>query len=156
MSVGRPSKYKPEYCEQLVEFFDRQPYEFVLSDESDETSKKIKQICDLPTLAAFAKTVGVHRDTIHQWSKDHSDFSDAIKKAKELQEDILITNGLHGNYNTAFAIFTAKNVIGWRDKQELEHTGKDGGAIELESADDMDIARRVAFLLTSGAEYATH
>ncbi len=154
--MGRPTKYKEEYCEHFIEFFDREPYEVVLADEDDETSKKIKQVCDLPTLASFARLIGVHRDTIHQWTADYPVFSDAIKKAKELQEHILVTNGLHGNYNTAFAIFTAKNVIGWRDRQELEHTGKDGAPIEIDSVSDVEMARRLAFILTAGADSATH
>ena len=30
---------------------------------------------------------------------------------------------MNGGYNTAFAIFTAKNIIGWSDKQEIDHKG---------------------------------
>jgi hypothetical protein len=32
-------------------------------------------------------------------------------------------------YNSTFAIFTAKNVLGWRDKVEQEITGKDGSPL---------------------------
>ena len=34
-----------------------------------------------------------------------------------------------GAYNSTFAIFTAKNVLGWRDKVEQEITGKDGAPL---------------------------
>ena len=32
-------------------------------------------------------------------------------------------------FNAPFSIFTAKNVLGWRDKTEQEITGKDGEPI---------------------------
>lgn len=36
----------------------------------------------------------------------------------------------------------------------IEHTGKDGGAIETRDVSETEVARRLAFLLTSGAESA--
>ena len=35
-----------------------------------------------PTLAEFAVNIGVHRDTLHQWAKRLSGFSDAYQRAK--------------------------------------------------------------------------
>lgn len=125
--MARPSKYKPEYCKEIIKFFDKEPHfeTPVITTYKDGTTKEeIKFIpCDLPTLASFASKIKVHRDTIHEWSKKHPKFSDSIKRAKELQEKILVTNGLKGLYSTAFAIFTAKNIIGWRDKKDHEIHG---------------------------------
>lgn len=39
---------------------------------------------------------------------------------------------------------------------KVEHTGKDDGPIELESVNDMELARKVAYVLMNGAEHATH
>jgi hypothetical protein len=46
-----------------------------------------------------------------------------------MQEQNLVKGALTGVYNSTFAIFTAKNVLGWRDKVEQEITGKDGSPL---------------------------
>ena len=38
---------------------------------------------------------------------------------------------MNGAYIPSFAIFTAKNVLGWRDKTEQEVTGKDGAPFSV-------------------------
>ena len=37
---------------------------------------------------------------------------------KQLQEKILETNAMMGNYNAQFAQFYAKNCLGYKDRQE--------------------------------------
>jgi hypothetical protein len=124
--VGRPTKYDKKYCEDVMKFFNIEPHfetPVTITYKDGTTKEEIKLIpSDLPTLASFASNIGIHRDTLNQWTKDHKEFSDAIKRAKEHQERILVTNGLLGLYQGAFAIFTAKNVIGWRDKTETDIT----------------------------------
>lgn len=121
--IGRPSKYDPKYCEEIIEYFDIEPHfeTPVTTTYKDGTTKEeIKLIpSDLPTLAGFAVKIGVDRDTLKEWAKQHDEFSAAVKRAKECQENILVTNGIQGIYAQPFAIFTAKNVIGWKDKTEL-------------------------------------
>jgi len=36
----------------------------------------------------------------------------------------LVTNGLKNLYSSAFAIFTAKNILSWRDKTETDITSQ--------------------------------
>lgn len=115
---GRPSKYEDWVTDALLDYFS-------------------KGVGDFPTLAGFAGKLGVSRDTLHEWANGknadgtlkHSEFSDAYKRAKELQEQNLVTGALSGVYNATFAIFTAKNILGWRDKIEQEVTGKDGSPL---------------------------
>ena len=57
--AGQPTKYKPEYCEELINHM-----KLGLSFES------------------FAGKIGVCRDTLYAWRDAHSEFSDAIKKGK--------------------------------------------------------------------------
>lgn len=133
--IGRPSLYKPEYCQAIVDYFDKDPYQKVNvvtghSDGKPITKTELKAN-DLPFLAGFAKSIGVNRDTVNEWAKHHPDFSVALKKAKELQEQMLATNGLHGLYNPTFAIFTAKNVAGWRDKVETGFTDNEGKDLDI-------------------------
>lgn len=121
MTAGRPSSYKTEYADELKAYFDVPAQ--VVEGEGDD--KKIKP-SSLPTLAGFACKIGVHRETLLNWAEVHREFFDALKMAKEHQERILVENGLMGYYDKTFAIFTAKNLINWRDKQEVEHSGKIG------------------------------
>lgn len=125
---GRPTLYKPEYCKKIIEYFDIEPYRereiLVTNSKTGYEKTEYEEVAnDLPTLSGFAHSINVNQDTLHEWCKKHQEFSEAFKRAKEMQEEILMTNGLRDNYNPAFAIFTAKNVCGWRDKQELEHSG---------------------------------
>lgn len=116
MGAGQPTKYKPEYAGMLVEYFN------VEANKVDaEGNLKANP---LPTLAGFACKIGVHRETLLNWAEVHREFFDALKMAKDHQERILVENGLMGGYDKTFAIFTAKNLIDWRDKQEVEHKGK--------------------------------
>jgi hypothetical protein len=133
--MGRPTKYKDEYCEKLIEYFDIEPYvkeKVLYYYKNGDSKEQIQEVPnDLPLLSKFAASINVSRDTLHEWAHGidrdgnlkHPEFSDAYKKAKELQRAVLITNGLRGNYQTAFAIFTAKNLTDMRDKQEIEHSG---------------------------------
>jgi hypothetical protein len=122
------TSYKPEYCEKMIKYFNIEPYKkekLKKTNKDGSIEEKLVEIAnDLPLLSGFATYIGVHRDTLHYWSTKFTDFSDAYKKAKEIQRKILITNGLRGNYQTAFAIFTAKNLTDMRDKQEIEHSGE--------------------------------
>lgn len=124
---GCPSKYTPDYCKRIVEFFDIEPYREVEvtithKDGSEYTKTELKAN-DLRFLSAFARSIGVSQDSLHEWAKKYPEFCVALKKAKDLQAEHLITNGLHNTFAQPFAIFTAKNILGWRDKQDLELSG---------------------------------
>jgi len=131
LPAGRPTVYKEEYCEKIIEFFDIEPFTtHILPDKNG--GKKIEIIaCKFPTLTRFACNIGVTRETLHDWATaklangnlKHPRFSYAYKKAKDFQESILIEGSMAGAFNPSFAIFTAKNVLGWRDRQEVENTG---------------------------------
>ena len=73
---------------------------------------------ELPTFAAFARSLGVTQSTLMAWEEKHADFAEAAKKARDLQGDILIQNSLRGNYSASFAVFTAKNILGWSDGKD--------------------------------------
>lgn len=129
MQIGRPTKYKIEYNEQA--------YKLCLLGHTDEE------------LAEFFE---VHVSTIHQWKLDYPDFSDSIKKGKEIADaevskslyhralgyshpdvDIKAVNGeivetpvmKHYPPDATSAIFWLKNrqPKKWRDKQIMEHEG---------------------------------
>jgi hypothetical protein len=110
MPAGRPSKYSESYLNECIEFMG-QGF----------------------SLTAFAGEIGVSRDTIYEWEKTIPEFSDAVKKARAkrvgaLERQMLISE--NGPSVTA-RIFALKNACPdeWREKQAVELTGADGGAI---------------------------
>lgn len=127
--IGRPTKYKPEYAEELIKFFSVEPYrEEKLMDKNG--GERIQMVPNkFPTLARFACNIGVCKDTLYEWATAknengdllHPEFSVAYKRSKSYQEYILAEGGMNGAFQANFAIFTAKNVIGWRDKMETEN-----------------------------------
>ena len=132
---GRPSLFKEEYTQELIDFFSVSAYtEYPLLDDKGQVIGMKNVPNKFPTLARFAVNIGVCRDTLYEWStaKDenenlkHPDFSYAYKKAKDYQEALIAEGTLAGAFNPTFAIFTAKNVLGWKDKTEQEITGADG------------------------------
>lgn len=120
---GRPTNYDPKYCEQIIEYFSVPPYverEKTIVSQGEKFEVPVIEANDMPTFAGFACSIGVHRETLINWCKVHPEFFDAYKKAKEFQEHFIIVNGNKGLINTAFGIFTAKNVLGWKDRQPEE------------------------------------
>ena len=123
--VGRPSKYKPEYCEQIIQYFSVQPQqvdykETYFADGTLKSKEPITMAQQLPTFQKFADIIGVHIDTLLEWNKEHEEFSLAYARAKQLQESIWLINGMSGLYNSQFAQFFGKNCLGYKDKTEQE------------------------------------
>lgn len=105
--AGRPSKYDPEYCEQIVEF-----------------------MSNGYSVMAFAGSIRVSRSTVYKWAEGNPSFSDALKAAQaaaaQWWEDRLRQVAATGEGNAAAAIFALKNRASdeWREKQEVEHRGQ--------------------------------
>jgi transposase-like protein len=132
MAGGRPSKYSEAYCNEVIECLGQGH-----------------------SVTAFAGQIGVARSTVFKWAEEHKEFSDALKvgqaKAVSFWEVILADVARNGKGNATAVIFALKNRAAddWADKVVTEHTGKDGGAIALETKDmtDQEVGRRLAFLL---------
>jgi len=121
---GRPTIYKKEYVGELLKYFNVDPSFEVPVDFYDKQGNIKKSTVtfvanDLPTLAGFASKIGVHRETLNNWGEEHEEFFDAIKRAKDFQENILVSNALGSRYNPAFSIFFAKNNLGWKDRSDI-------------------------------------
>jgi hypothetical protein len=123
---GRPTEYKPEFADELIEYFSVKPYEYknlprIVNGEI--MLVPIETAADTPTMAGFAVKLGVCRDTIHEWTKKHPEFSDAYKMAKEYQENFWTINGHKGLINSKFAELTSVNILNWR-KQHSDDADK--------------------------------
>ena len=98
---GRPSLYRPEYCQRLIAWGKQG-----LSFES------------------FASDVDVCVDTLYEWDQRHPEFSDAKKRASAYSRAWWERMGQSGMLATGFSsavwIFNMKNRFGWRDKSPEE------------------------------------
>jgi len=100
---GPPTKYKPEYCQALL----------------DHMGEGL-------SYGSFAGVLKVHRDTLYEWEKKHSEW----KHAKEVGESMSLlqwertgikgVRGLIQGFSVAGWIYNMKNRFGWRDKQKDE------------------------------------
>lgn len=102
-TVGRPSKYRPEFCEGIV--------------------AHMSQGLSFETYGAI---IGVNQDTLHEWCKVHPEFSEA-KKAGSLKSQLryeqmgmAIMAGKIPGANVTAWIFNMKNRFHWRDQAPLE------------------------------------
>lgn len=125
---GRPPKYKKEYCDEIIAYFRKPPYETTLKEEyfydgSLKSRIPVTTATEFPTFQGFADKIEVHIDTLNEWCKKYKEFSEAYKRAKQLQEKIWLVNSMQNLYNPAFAQFFGKNCLGYKDKQEIEHSG---------------------------------
>jgi hypothetical protein len=124
---GRPTDYKPEYCDSLIKWFEVEPnreIEIPHMKDGEVIWNDIKVMANrLPKFHEFAKSIGVSHQTLLNWCEMNIEFFEAYTCAKELQKYFLIENGLNGCYNAAFGIFVAKNITDMKDKAEIEHSG---------------------------------
>jgi hypothetical protein len=121
--VGRPTEYRPEFAEMMIEYFKKPAWDVVAD------GKIIKGY--FPTMAGFAAHIGTTRMTLWSWaaavSQDgtpkYPEFLYTYERAKDYQEDYFIKGYLAGKYrNPAIGAMIAKNLFNWRDKQKLEQT----------------------------------
>lgn len=119
--VGRPSRYKPEFCDVAIE---------------------VGRHGGGPN--DIACEIGVLRENLYDWAKVHPEFSTALKLAKQLEQKWWENKGVEGMGAERF------NAVVWRtsmqarfrddytEKKITEVTGKDGGAIQTESRATID------------------
>lgn len=109
MAAGRPSDYKPEYCNAVIE-----------------------HMKEGASLTSFAASINCARSTINVWMEANPEFSEAVKAGKAKcaawWESIGRKNAVEGGGNATLVIFGLKNMAGddWREKQEIDHTSSDG------------------------------
>lgn len=132
--TGRPTKYKKEYCERLIEHMEN-GYSF----------------------ESFAGLVNVCKETIYTWTREHSEFLDAKNRAFEKSRLFWEKQNIEGLYkqtefdndgnkiseksiNSTVLIFNMKNRFPeeWRDKQTVEHEGNPDKPIAVKNIDISD------------------
>ena len=102
MPAGRPTKYKPEMCDRLVQLM------------GDGLSK-----------TAACAELGIRTETLYQWAKEKPEFSDAVKKAEEVcahwweDKGRDAMQGRIEGFNATTFVWMTKNILNWRDKQDV-------------------------------------
>lgn len=134
--MPRPTKYKEEYCQKIYDFFNI-PHtiekEVKFYDKEGNERKKIEEAANiLPTFEKFAVSIGVCVDTLNEWCKVHEEFSEAYKKCKNLQKDMLIDLAMRGFYNPTYSIFVAKNITDMSDRHVVDTNIKSYSLFERE------------------------
>jgi hypothetical protein len=106
--TGRPTKYKEEYCSQLIEHMSKGH-----------------------SFESFAGVISINRDTLYEWVSVHTPFSDAkkigVSKALLALEHIGLDGmtGMIKGFNPAAWIFTCKNRHSdmFKDNIEIGNAG---------------------------------
>jgi Helix-turn-helix domain of resolvase len=108
MPAGRPTKYKPEFCDRVIEL------------ARDGASK-----------AEIALDMNIAYSTFDVWQNDIPEFSEAVKAAERISQGwwekkgrISTFGGVDG-FNATSYIFNMKNRFkqDWREKVEQEVSG---------------------------------
>lgn len=105
--MARPTDYKPEYCDKVIEL-------------GREGASK----------AEMAHALGASRQTLDNWAAAHPEFLDAVKEATELSQGWWesqgrkATFGAMPGFNATSYIFNMKNRFpgDWKDKTEQDVT----------------------------------
>lgn len=103
------------------------------------------------SLVAAAAELGFHRQRVYEWVDKHPEFADTVKLAKAKRQLFLERRLLaeEAGPKVTATIFALKNAApdDWREKQEHEVFGKDGGPIQTaDVTDDMRAKALAAFI----------
>jgi hypothetical protein len=160
--VGRPTKFKPEFVEQA--------FNLTLLGLTDPEMASVFGV-SVDTLHEWRKVYPEFSESCKA-GKEDADAKVArslYRKAKGAEivaikmgpdgqpmyaEDgkpVLIGVQMPGDTRAQEFWLRNRRKLNWRDKQEIEHTGKDGEPL-VPQANENEIARRVAFLLTNGVK----
>jgi len=121
-TFGRPTQYKPEYCQLILDYFDIKP-------STDGIP------CDIPFMTRFVrKELKVDYSTFLDWVEKHPDFAQSVNTCEKIVKEILITNSLNGLYQTKDFKFIAMNLTDMTDKSEVKHSGEMSIGSSLEEA----------------------
>ena len=108
---GRPTDYRPEFCEIVIE--------------------KMKVGAAIKELPFY---LDVCLDTINEWRKVHPQFSAAIKTGQSYSEAVWMIQGRENipnkEFNSTLWYMNMKNRFGWKDNKETTHGISDGSLMQ--------------------------
>ncbi len=128
-NAGRDPDYKPEYCQDLINFFDVEPFRPVpetwYNPDGSVKRETMKMVPNPPAhLSQWARKTGISSATVYNWARAYPEFLEALSHARAIRKAQVIDNSLTGLYNPIFAKLAAANWFDWHDKQETHHSGE--------------------------------
>lgn len=123
LGPGRPTNYRPEYCQSIVEYFASADSWEINYDLKN--SGKVLPKSKLPTLERWAYLMGVGVTTVRQsWPAKHPEFAQALETAQSLQKAFLLELGAAGVANHVTALML-RTHHGMKDEKESDEDRKD-------------------------------
>ena len=149
---GRPTSYRPEFAQQIVAFFDKQPFEDIPVPQPSGLVKLQRMAVDLPMLATFARSIGVALSTVNRWATaingdgapTYPDFAAAYARARELHEAFIVRASAQGAYEPRTCMFLLKNLHGWQDQPapKEEHAAVSKEELDRRFGERIEAARQ--------------
>lgn len=103
----------------------------ITKGEGENRTTETRRVQERPyTIMGLALALNMCRETLCDYAKQ-GQFSDIVKRAKQTVE-LAVEEQLIAGKNATGPIFWLKNHAGYRDKQELEHSGPEGKNLTLE------------------------
>ena len=151
---GRPTLYKPQLCQDLIDYFSIPPYtEKEIPHHDPKTGNVVwtdyKRLPNnIPTLTAFCAKYQLGWTTVHEWINPEEptyrpDFANAYTHARAMRADFLVNGGWNNVCQANTFKFIAVNLTDMRDKQEVEHTAKDSIASLIQAASQEARRKRI-------------
>ena len=109
-NAGRPTKYEGQATIKKL--------------EAITESLSLKDFLTACSIDHIATAMGVCRDTIYEWQKQHPEFSDTVKRWEAKRGKLFYTFAFGKQMSPAVWIFLAKNWLGLTDRQEHFLQGK--------------------------------
>lgn len=109
--VGRPTKYRKEFCQKLIDHM-KQGYSF-------------------ETFGAYVPGYA-SKETLYAWIRANRSFLDAKKAGESLSRawwEKMAAAGMAGKiagFNSTVWVFSMKNRFGWRDRVQSVDADEDG------------------------------
>lgn len=121
LPLGRPSLYKPEYCERVVEL--------------GKLGYSPMQI---------AADLDIDRSTLYDWSDKYPEFSTSLKRAKVYEQAWWEKTGMEGLVSGKFNAMVWSKSVAARFREDYterkEVSGIDGGPIKTENTNKLDVS----------------
>ena len=111
---GRLTKFHNGLIKDILHFFNIDAYE----EKRGEYDQRIRCANDYPTVEAWCYKNGITDQTYQNWRKTNPRFREASDLVRLNQKSVLITNSLHGKYNTHFAAMIGRIQFAWDTKEE--------------------------------------
>ena len=102
--VGRPTKYKPQMCETVIDLMK-----------------------DGASLDEVRGELDISKDTLYRWKEDYEEFSDSIKRGIRMSQAWWEKQGRISlrdrDFNYTGWYMNMKNRFKWSDKKEFNNEG---------------------------------